>query len=213
MPKSTQSKSVSKNVVTEQKFDMFSLYKTVEEYTKQFKTHCLSVIPEELPEDNDIVNKLYETVRDGYVELCRFRELVGTTLHEFSGVMRRVAEHRAKVNTCAEVENEPSSKENVLDEQSDDNPSGENHNVSDDNSDTEQKTAPEPVVEEKPKKKSKKEAKVESEDEAQPEPVVEEKPKKDKKSKKETKVESEDEAQPEPVVEEKSKKDKKSKKH
>ena len=188
MPKSTQSKSVSKNNVTEQKFDMFSLYKTVEEHTKQFKTHCLSVIPEELPEDNDIVNKLYETVRDGYVELCRFRELVGTTLHEFSGVMRRVAEHRAKVNACVEVENEPPSKENVLDQQSDDNPSGENHNESEDNSDTEQKTAPEPVVDEKPKKKSKKEstveAKVETEDEVQPEPVVEEKSKKDKKSKK-----------------------------
>ena len=178
--KSTQSKSVSKNNVTEQKFDICSLYKTVEEHTKQFKIHCLSVIPEDLPEDNDIVNKLYETVRDGYVELCQFRELVGTTLHEFSDVMRRVAEHRAKVNACVEVENEPVSKENVLDEQTDDNPSGENKNESEDNSDTEQKTAPELVVDEKPKKKSK----VESEDVAQPEPVVEEKSKKDKKSKK-----------------------------
>jgi len=163
MPKSSSTKS--KQTAQTETFDMNVMYKSVDEMATKLVHHCLKNVPTELPEDKEQVNKMYELVRDGYIELARVRELVGTKLSEFSEVMRRLAESRAKANACAEVESEPQESDNVLKEQTEEN----------EHSDEEDKPK-------KKSKKSKKEVKVETEDE-ETEPVVEE-PKKSKKSKK-----------------------------
>ena len=114
---STTSKK-TQNVSTEETFDMNVMYKTVQDMSTKLSQYCLKDVPQELPEDREKVNKMYESVRDGYIELSRVRELVGTTLREFGEVMRRLAESRAKANACAEVEPEPPAHENVLNEES-----------------------------------------------------------------------------------------------
>jgi hypothetical protein len=236
MPKSTQSKSAVKVSKDEQPFDMLTLYKSLETQTSCLKTHCLSNVPEELPEDTDVITKMFEKVRDGYLELCNCRELVKTMLNDFNSVMQRLARERAKANACVDVEQEPSAKENIIE----DNDNTETEKDSDKESGDEQteqvvKSSKKEPVEEAPKKKSKskepepvpvpdpepvlepkkdkkdKKKKVESDDEAEPEPEPVPEPKKDKKDKKK-KVESDDEAEPEPEpTPKKDKKDKKKK--
>jgi hypothetical protein len=115
-PSTTSKKTHSASV--DETFVMSVLYKKVQEMSLKLSQHCLKNVPQELPEDRDKVNKMYEFVRDGYIELSRVRELVGTTLREFGEVMRRLAESRAKANACAEVEAEPPAHENVLNEES-----------------------------------------------------------------------------------------------
>ncbi len=211
MPKpasSTSTKSKPSSSVTEQTFDMSIMYKSFQDMTTKLSQQCLKNIPEELPEDKDKVNKMYEIVRDGYIELSRLKELTGTTLREFSEVMRRLAESRAKANACAEIETEPPQAENVLNDES-------VVDVEDVESDDEKK-----ADDEKPKKKDKKEKTdkkkktVEPEEhhsEDEPEPEPETKSKKDKKKKTVEPEEHHSEDEPEPEPETKSKKDKKKK--
>ena len=80
-PSSVSKKAQSTSV--EETFDMNAMYKTVQEMSTKLTQHCLKNVPQELPEDREKVNKMYESVRDGYIELSRVRELVGTTLREF----------------------------------------------------------------------------------------------------------------------------------
>jgi len=213
--KSTSASKKTQSAPVEETFDMSSMFKTVQDMSTKLSHHCTKNVPIDLPEDRDKVNKMYETVRDGYIELSRVRELVGTTLREFGEVMRRLAESRAKANACAEVEPEPPAHENVLNEESHDE-------AESDVEANEKKAEPE---DEKPKKKDKKDksdkkekkldkkkvdSDVEEEAEPEPEPAPKSKSKKEKK-KVDSDVEEEAEAEPEPAP--KSKKDKKDKKH
>ena len=172
MPKSTTTSK--KAAPVQEEFDMNSMYKTVQDMTTKVKSKCLKNIPEELSEDNDKINSMYESVRDGYVELARARELFGTTLSEFSNVMRRLAEVRAKTNACAEVEPEPAQNENIL-----------NEDTQDENAEEEKHADEKEEIPKKKDKSSKKDKKkVESEDEhSEAEPEPEEPKKKDKKKK------------------------------
>jgi len=215
--KYNMSKSSKKSKSVNEEFNMADMYKSVEEITSKLKSHCISHVPEKLPEDKDTLNKLFESVRDGYVELCRLREHIGTSLRDFTEVMNRMAESRAKANACAEVEQSPKETENVLSENlgASDNEDNTNntHNV---------ENGEKPKKKDKKKDKKDKKAKVESDaehsDAEEKEEPKESKKKdtkdtKDKKDKK-AKVESESEhsdAEEKEEPKESKKKDKKAK--
>ena len=118
MPKLPPTKSKVQTSQVEQQFDMTTMFKSVEDMITKLTNLCLKNVPQELPEDKNEVNKMFELVRDGYVELSRLRELVGTSLNSFSDVLRRLADSRSKANACAEIELEPSQQDNLLNEDS-----------------------------------------------------------------------------------------------
>ena len=185
MPKSTKSTPAK---TTDEKVDLVTFYQTVESISVKVRTDCLANVPEELPNDNNEVNRLFETIKELYIEFSRLREFFGTSLHSIGEVMRKFALHRAKANACLEPETEPESGENLV------NSDNEEVNEPEEKSDNE---------DDKPKKKS-------SKDKSE-KPVEEEKPKKSSKDKKKEKVESEAEEE-KPVEEEKPKKSSKDKK-
>jgi hypothetical protein len=182
MPKSTKSNSTK--AVSDEKVDLSTFYQTVETISVKVRTDCLANVPEELPNDNNEVNRLFETIKELYIEFSRLREFFGTSLHSIGEVMRKFALHRAKANACLEPETEPESGENLV------NSDNEETNDVDEKSDNE---------DDKPKKKSK--------DKEEEKPVEVKKSSKDKK--KETKVDSD--VEEEKPVEEKKSKDKKKK--
>ena len=198
MPKPTQKSSQKQTEAP--KYELSQFYSTVETYANVLKAECINDVPVELPNDDDVVNKFFEKVRDGYCEFSRVREFMGVVLRDVGEVMRRLALYRAKAVACQDVEQDPSG-DNLVDSPEDN---------TEDN--TDDKTE-EVVVETKSEKPIKKKSKNTAEEEQQTEPPKEEKKedkKEDKKKKDKKKVESdaEEEQQPEPPKEEK-KEDKK----
>jgi len=180
MPKPTKSNSTK--AVSDEKVDLSTFYQTVESISVKVRTDCLANVPEELPNDNNEVNKLFETIKELYIEFSRLREFFGTSLHSIGEVMRKFALHRAKANACLEPETEPESGENLVN--SDNEEATEVEEKSDNENDKPKKKSKD-KEEEKPKKssKDKKKEKVESDVEEE-KPAEEEKPKKSSKDKK-----------------------------
>ena len=181
MPKST--KSTSAKATSDEKVDLSTFYQTVETLSMKVRTECLANVPEELPNDNNEVNRLFETIKELYIEFSRLREFFGTSLHNIGETMRKFALHRAKANASLEPETEPEPGENVVN--SDNEEKSDNEENSDNEDDKPKKKSKEkPAEEEKPKKsKDKKKEKVESDAEEEKPAQVEEKKSKDKKKK------------------------------
>ena len=202
MSKAKATKSTPKAVDAKEEFSVDDFHHKVDGLIKQLIDYTLrgTSLEAAIPDDQDVVERLYEQVRDGYTTLSLLDDLIGVRVDELGRFMNKLTESRHKNNVHAEVEPEPQPEENVVNENSDDEEECEEA--------VEQEEASE---EPQPKKKSKGTKAVETV-EVEREPETKSSKKDKKKKAKEDVVEPEPVPEPEPEPESKSsKKDKKKK--
>lgn len=150
----TKDSSNTKEVVVKsEQFDFKTFHTRVESLIQELMTYTLrgTSLEADIPADQEVVERLYEQIRDGYTTLAMVDDYCGVKVNELGKFMYKLTQSRHQHNMQAEVEAAPAIEDNIV------NPNKEQE---DDEEDDEEEDDKDNDVEEseevvKPKKSSK----------------------------------------------------------
>jgi len=116
--KSKQTKQAKTESVKDDQFDPKVFHSRVENLIQELMTYTLrgTSLNADIPADQEVVERLYEQIREGYTILAIVDEYVGQRLTELTKFMFKLTKSRHQHNMQAEAEPEPKSEENVINE-------------------------------------------------------------------------------------------------
>lgn len=151
----TKDSSNTKEVVVKsEQFDFKTFHTRVESLIQELMTYTLrgTSLEADIPADQEVVERLYEQIRDGYTTLAMVDDYCGVKVNELGKFMYKLTQSRHQHNMQAEVEAAPAIEDNIVNPNKEQEDDEEEDDKEEDDKDNDVEESEEVV---KPKKSSK----------------------------------------------------------